>query len=272
MTGDNGLLDEVVSALGSAGHHRVHARWLEGDRRRLLPYLAVGGSFVGLLAGVMGAGLGGHDRGPLAVGLAAGIAVGMTVGWVVLAVARGLPLERRSKVTLRLVRAGLSIPTYLAAGVASFVAILLVAGVGDRIPNTIPGALVALLGLGLILLPTSLAMARRGGPAPIAATNLGDAIGETFHASQEGPGPMLGRSSGIAIIGLIWFIVATFGMLGLLAALQSLDPVGYAAALASFGSLLGILLLTVWVATIVGGTRFTVRAIFGDHQRRRPRR
>jgi hypothetical protein len=267
MAGDHALLDEVVTALGSTGRHGVRATWLEGDRRRLLPYLAVGGSFVGLLVGGAGARLGG-DKGLLAVGLAAGIAVGMTVGWVVLGLARGLPLEGRARITLRLVRAGLSIPTYLAAGVASVVAILLVAGAGDRIPSTIPGTLVALVGLGLILLPTSFAMARRGGPAPIAATNLGDAINETFHASQESPRSGLGRFTGNVIAGLIWSVVATFAMLGLIGTLQSLDPVGYAAALASSGTLFGILLLTAWVATIVAGTRFTVRAIFGDGPRR----
>ena len=74
------------------------------------------GAFFGLiLPDVPVVGSARHQRGDLFMGILVGVPVGLAVGWITFGLAARFNLPGRSKLGLRLLRAGLSVPPYLAA-------------------------------------------------------------------------------------------------------------------------------------------------------------
>jgi MFS family permease len=260
VTTDNqGLVQEAAASLSAAEAPTVVARALLLDRRRFLPYVALGGASVGTLAGALAGSAvpGAPDiEGSLVAGGAAGITTGMVVGWVVFGVAANV-LAGTSPLGWRLtaLRAVLSLPAHLVAGLAGALGAGWVSGGFDRIRDNIDSIVLALCVLDVVLLPIALAFARRR--SPIVSTGLRDAIDETMTPPRSDETAL--SSLGVtAIAALVWFFIASFGVFAALSVARSISPSRYVAAFDSFGGPIGIAILVTWVATIVLGTRVTI--------------
>lgn len=257
MAGNEQLLSEVTTALEPTPGHTVMGSWVATHRRRLVPYLAVGGASIGMLLGVVTAGSGGlADREDLlAVGLTIGVPVGIAIGWGSFGLA-GM-LVRDASGLLHLLRILLSVPAYLGASLAAFVGIRVFSGTAGDLPASIGGATLVTAMLGVLLIPLSFAIARQTA-AVSASTSLSGAMTETLDARLGAPQTSVGWT---AIIAVLWFFVATFLILGALRLLHGIAPAAYASAFEAFGSAIGIGLLIAWIATIVAGTALTRRKV-----------
>lgn len=274
MAGNERLIDEVARALAPDQERDAVAAWAAMTRRRLVPYLATSGAFVGAILGsIVGAaavtGAPREDRGGLEAAIVAGIGIGVTVGWVAFSLAARIRIPGRSKFGLRALRTGLALPAYLAAASAAYLVAAFLRGSLDHAVASFSGPLMAALAFGLIAIPLGFAMSRKahGSASP---SGFPDALRGTIGGMQ---GSGLGPYSFAAISIVIWLIVATLGVFGLLSVLKALAPAGYAASAEAFSGLFGLAVLTMWVATIVAGAAYVIRLVFGgrpSRPRRRP--
>lgn len=261
MTTGNEILAQEAAASLAAAQRPALSRALLFDRRRLLPYVVLGGSGVGTLAGMLAGGIAGDledPRGLLLTAFVVGITVGMLVGWTVLVVAASaLASAPAAGWRLTAVRAALSLPAHLSSGVGSAVALALLGGGLTTVSGNLGGIVVTLLAFDLLLLPLNLAFARRF--RPIRSTTMPEAIRETVHGGRETDSI---SPFGVTVIaGIVWFVLGAFIILGAMALAQSIAPGAYAAAFDRFGGPLGVAILVTWGLLVVFGARVTGRLI-----------
>lgn len=257
MTGNAALHEEVANALKASASGAMQGAWVARDRRKLIPYLALGGASIGMLIGVLTAGSQGLSKREelLGVGLAAGLPSGIVLGWGSFGLA-GMLTRNRSRLLPGL-RILLSVATYYSASVAAFVAIRVFSGTGNDLVRSFGGLLQATAALGALLIPLSFAMARRA--SAVSTSSLSGAVGEALETRRP---TRLTNVGGTAIIAFVWFLLASFATLGGLMFLRSVAPAAYAAAFDGSGTAMGIGIMVVWVATIVAGTAFTRRLVY----------
>ena len=269
MTGNETLLDEVKTTLAARAGPAADSAWVGADRRRLVPYLTLGGATIGMIVGIVNAGAEGltNRQELLGVGLIVGVPSGITLGWGLLGLARHLP-SRTSILVVRAVRLLLALATYLGASVAAAAGIRLFSGSADGLLDSILGALQASAVLGLILVPLSFAMARSSATASATGSTLSQTIGEALEGGPEAP---LSTVGGTAIITFLWLLVSSFAVLGALIFLRSVARAAYDGAVDAFGGALTIAVLVTWIAITVSGTAFSRRLIYGRSRTGRSR-
>jgi hypothetical protein len=265
---NHSLVEEAKAALKSFQAASALVGPIALDRRRLLPFVVVGASVLGVTVGIIAGDVRGDARGALATGVAGGIAIGMVVGWIVLGLGQRVAGHSHlGSAVLLLMRILVMVPPYLAAGIGAWLVPNALTGAEVPVAKVIGAALTALLWGAVILFPLSFAMGRSPSGPVLRATTLRGGIQETIHESEHGSA--FGRTSGLAIIAVVWFIGTILVFLSALGFIQSLDPARYVAAFAAHGPLVGPLILVAIAGTIVGGSALTFRALF--EQRHTPK-